>query len=166
MCFVIDYNSFVLIFFAETITIIIQKSKCNINKKSKCLQLNLKKSVTRNFDCELETKRLKIKCCHVLGGPVPKRLQWLSWNFVQKFKKRCRTKANYSGFLFLKNKFEPKHCVFMKNILKSIFSKPMKDNKNADTHLFLLLFTTSQHRRKLNKESHWFQVSGSKLLEG
>ena len=75
MCFVIDYNSFVLIFFAETITIIIQKSKCNTNKKSKCLQLNEKKSVTRNFDCELETKRLKIKCCHVLEAPVPKRLQ-------------------------------------------------------------------------------------------
>ena len=40
----------------------------------------------------------------------------------------------------------------------------MKDKKNADTHLFLLLFTTSQHRKKMNKKSHWFQVSWSKLL--
>ena len=41
----------------------------------------------------------------------------------------------------------------MKNIKKIIISKPTKHNENADTHLFLLLFTKSQHEKKILKKT-------------
>ena len=39
----------------------------------------------------------------------------------------------------------------MKNIENLIVSKPGKYNKNADTLLFLLLFTTGQRERNIKK---------------
>ena len=61
----------------------------------------------------------------------------------------------------------------MKNIQKLIVSKPMKYNKNMDTLLFLLLFTTGQHEKTIEKtlflsagaqKSRKTAVSGSTLL--
>ena len=40
----------------------------------------------------------------------------------------------------------------MKNIKKIIISKPTKHNENADTHLFLLLFTKSQREKNIEKK--------------
>ena len=42
---------------------------------------------------------------------------------------------------FKKNMLDPKQLIFMKKLQKLIVSKPMKQNKNADTFLFLLSFT-------------------------
>ena len=39
----------------------------------------------------------------------------------------------------------------MKNIQKLIVSKPRKYNENADTLLFLLLFTTGQCEKNIEK---------------
>ena len=39
----------------------------------------------------------------------------------------------------------------MKNTKKLIISKPMKHRKNADTLLFLILFTKSQREQNIEK---------------
>ena len=39
----------------------------------------------------------------------------------------------------------------MKNIQKLIVSKPFKYNENADTLLFLLLFTTGRREKSIEK---------------
>ena len=51
----------------------------------------------------------------------------------------------------------------MKNILKLIVSKPMKYNKNANTILILLLFTTGQRGKILKK--YYFLVQALKKSE-
>ena len=48
----------------------------------------------------------------------------------------------------------------MKNIQKLKFPKPMKYNKNTDSRLFLLLFTTGQ--REKNIEKTLFVSAGAK----
>ena len=47
--------------------------------------------------------------------------------------------------------FEAKQLIFMKNLEKSIVSKPVEHDKNADTILFLLLFTTGQREKIIEK---------------
>ena len=47
--------------------------------------------------------------------------------------------------------FELKLLIFMKNTNKLIISKPMKHRKNADTLLFLILFTKSQREQNIEK---------------
>ena len=47
--------------------------------------------------------------------------------------------------------FDAKQLIFMKNIEKSIVSKPLEHNKNANTILFILLFTTGQREKIIEK---------------
>ena len=77
------------------------------------------------------------------------------------YKKSCFWSFEYSQ----ENTYVGVKQIFMKNIKKLIVSKAMKYNKNADTLLFLLLFTTGQREKILKKHYSICECRRSKKVK-